>query len=253
MAGFNAILENIHPDEDAVAKRQARGYPPLKPVIDTYAQYLHLEMWMAYLCGLDHAAVVTACALVESTMKSGLYLLRFVDDRCRFNRGAWDQIDGLEFAASANMAKRRGLVTKDEWKHLEWIREHIRNHYMHGATPKWLKDIPPDEFVVGSFETGEVRDAEGTLGDHLPAQRIARVAADRNVCKQVIPLADSLVRQMSERAVAKVEEYKAAHPSQHGIDDLARVLNEMQRKGIDVDRIEVRDQPVDPPPAGGRP
>jgi hypothetical protein len=31
------------------------------------------------------------------------------------------------------------------------------------------------------------------------------------------------------------------------------VLNEMQRKGIDVDRIEVRDQPVDPPPAGGRP
>jgi hypothetical protein len=253
MPGLNPIMEDIHPDDDTVAQRQAKGYPPLKPVIDTYAQYLHLEMWMAYLCGLDHAAVVTACALVESTTKSGLYLLRFVDDGCKFNRGAWDQIDGLEFAASANIAKSRGLVTKDEWQHLEWIRDHIRNSYMHGATPKWLKDIPPEDFVVGKLETGEVREAEGTLGDHLPAQRIARVAADRNVCKRVIPLADSLVRRMNERAVAKIEEYRAAHPSSHGVDDLPPLLAEFKRKAIDVDRIVAGRRLDEPPSTGERP
>ncbi len=248
MAGFNPIMEDIHSDDDAVAKRQAKGYPPLKPVIDQYAQYLHLEMWMAYLCGLDHAAVVTACALVESTMKAGLYLLRFVENGCKFDRAVWDEIDALEFGRAANMAKSRGLVTKDEWTHLEWMREHIRNDYMHGATPKWLKDLPPDNFVVGDLATGEVRDAEGTLGDHLPAQRVARVAADRNVCKQVVPLADSLVRVMSKQAVTKVEEFKRANPSQHGLEDITSLLDEMQRKGIEVDRVLLRDLPSIPPP-----
>lgn len=243
MAGFNSIMEEIHPDDDVVAKRQANGYPPLKPMVDQFAMYLHLEMWMAYLNGLDHAAVVTACALVESTMKSGLFLLRFVESGCKFDRAMWDQIDALEFASAANMAKSCGLVTKDEWKQLEWMREHIRNDYMHGATPKWLKNISADDFVVANLATGEVRDAAGTLGDHLPAQRIARIAADRNVCNQVVPMADSLVRLMSKRAVAQVEEFKAAHPSQHGPEDLTKVLDEMLRRGIDVGRIFVRDLP----------
>lgn len=241
--GLNPLLEDIHPDNGVVARRQARGFPPLKPPLDHYTAYLHLEMWLSYLKGLDHAAVVTACALLESTLKSALYLLHHAKAEFAFDRVAWDSIDELEFGRAASMAKSKGLVTKEEWQQLEWFREHIRNDYMHGATPKWLKDKPADDFVQAELETGEVKEAEGTLGDHFVPQRIARVAADRNACNEVVPAADRLVRIISANALANVEQYKREHPSSATVKQLEQVLENIQKQGMDVNTLIMSDIP----------
>ena len=243
--GINPIIESIHPDDDVVARRQHRGFPPLKPPLDHYTAYLHLEMWLSYLNGLDHAAVVAACALLESTLKSALYMLRHVEADLEFDRATWDSLDELEFGRAANMAKSKGLVTKEEWEQLEWFREHIRNDYMHGATPKWLKDKPADDFVQGELESGKVKEAEGTLGDHFVPQRIARVAADRNACNEVVPAADRLVRVMSGNALAKLEQYKRDHPSSTTVKQVEQVLDSIQKQGMDVDTLIMSDVPKD--------
>ncbi len=244
-AGLNPIMENIHPDDDVVARRQAKGYPPLKPVIDQYCIYLHLEMWLCYLHGLDHAAVVTACALLESTMKAALYLLHHVNARLEFDRAEWDKIDQLEFGNAAGMAKARGLVSKEEWEQLDWFRKYIRTDYMHGATPKWLKEYSADDFVKGDLNTGEVSDAEGTLGDHLVPQRIARLTADRDVCHQVVTGADRLVRVMSANSVAKVEQHKRDHPASTTVKKVEEVLENIQKQGMNVDTVILSDVPTD--------
>ena len=246
-AGLNPIMEDLHPDKDLVARRQAKGYPPLKPAIDHYAAYLHLEMWLSYLNGLDHAAVVTACALLESTLKSALYLLHHVDAGFEFDRKAWDAIDEADFGKVANMAKSKGLVTKEEWEKLEWFREHIRNDYMHGATPKWLKEYPADEFLKADVKTGEVSGAGGTLGDHLVPQRIVRVRADRDVCDEVVPLADRLVRVISANALAKVEKYKRDNPSSTTVTQLEQVLDNIQKQGLNVGCVIMSEVPEDLP------
>jgi hypothetical protein len=46
---MNPILEQIYPDDNVVARRRDRGFPPLTPPADQYTTYLHLEMWLCYL------------------------------------------------------------------------------------------------------------------------------------------------------------------------------------------------------------
>lgn len=236
-SGMNPIMEQIHPDDDVVARRQAKGYPRLEPVFDTYSEYLHLEMWLCYLTGLDHAAVVTACALTEASLKASLYMLDFVDAGCKFDRTTWDAIDGMEFGRAANLAKTKGLVTKAEWRELEWIREQIRNAYMHGGTPGWLKDASPADFVAVDVGTGNMRELEGTLGDYLVPQRLARVAADRNACNKVVPFVDGLVRLLTGRALAALDEYRRAHPNEVTEEQLKQVIASARAKGLDLDGV----------------
>jgi len=138
---MNPILERIYPDKTVLARRQLRGLVPLIPCTDTFVAYLHEEMRQCYLNGHDHATLVTACALIDFAVKDAIEFEMFVKAECVFNADEWDKIDKLRFGDVINMAKRRGIVTKEEWKQLDWIREHIRNVYMHGQTPDWIKGV----------------------------------------------------------------------------------------------------------------
>ncbi len=145
---MNEILESIYPDKNVVARRRAMPFPPLLPRSDLFSAYLHEEMRQCYLNGNDHAALVTACALIDSTIKDAIEFERFVKADCVFNPDEWDRIDALEFGDAINMAKRRGIIRKDEWKKLEWLRKHIRNVYMHGQTPHWRQCKPSSNLCL---------------------------------------------------------------------------------------------------------
>lgn len=200
-------------------------------------------MWLCYLNGLDHAAVVTACALVELSVKSAVYTNSFVEADCTFDSAEWDRVESLQFFPLIAEAEKRGVITRDEWEQLDWLRKHIRNVYMHGAAPNWLKDQEAEGVVVGDLETGDVSEQNIKLRDDLTLQRQYRIAADRNACNEVIPLADHYARTLARRSLERLEAWKAANPSKPTIDQVQRVIANMQKQGLEADRPIIRDIP----------
>jgi hypothetical protein len=242
---MNPILESLYPDESVVARRRARGFPRLDPVPDQYTAYLHLEMWLCFLNGLDHAALVISCALVDFAVKNAVYYKAYVDAGCKFDPNQWDNVDGLEFGNVIGRAKTQGVVTKEQWQQLEWLREHVRNVYMHGATPEWLKDKAMSGVIVGNLDTGEVEERTVKLRENLSLQREARIRADRNACNEVIPIVDGLVRVLARGIVLRLEDWRTKNPSTAIKAQVDRILENMHKQGLEVDQIVMRDIPPD--------
>lgn len=210
---MNPILEHRYADDDVVLRRQKRGFPRLTNVAEEYLAFLHMEMAQCWLQGLDHAAILTACSLIEYTVKNALYAKKFVDDQCVFDRRVWDEIDGLDYSKAINWAKSQGVVTKDEWTFLEHVRDKIRNHYMHGATPDWLKDMHAPGVISADLATGEWKQHTAPLGDDLPLQRVFRMIADRNTCNQFVPRTHDIVDAISSRASKRLDDWRTANPT----------------------------------------
>ncbi len=212
-------------------------------------------MRQCYLNGNDHAALVTACALLDSGVKDAIYFKVFVKANCVFDPGQWDTIDALEFGPAINLAKREGVVSKQEWKDLDWIRQHIRNVYMHGQTPEWIKD-ENETFVEGNLETGEAREVSVRVRDNIVLQRYIRICADRNICDRVVGLVDWFVRTLNQRAVEQLEEWKTANPFRPTEEQVKRAIRTMQGMGWDKGVIAMSELPDDvpaPPGQSGRP
>lgn len=245
---MNKILENLYPDKDIVARRRGQPIPPLLPRTDLFSGYLHEEMRQCYLNGNDHAAIVTACALIDSTIKDAIHMQAFTKADCVFDPDVWDKIDAMKFGQAINMAKRRGIVTKDEWKKLEWLREHIRNVYMHGETPHWIKD-KKDTVMIGDLDTGKVEKVTVNVREDIVLQRTVRIVADRNVCEQVVALVDGFARMLNTRSIKDLEEWKKMNASKPTREQVDRVLRSMQKQGLEADLIITADYPDDAPAA----
>lgn len=247
---MNEILEALYPDKAIFARRQATSLLSLSPRMDMFSAYLHEEMRQCYLNGHDHAALVTACALLDFAVKDAIHFNLFVEADCIFNPDEWDKIDALKFGEAANLAKTRGIVSKQEWKKLEWVREHIRNVYMHGQTPHWIKD-KNDKIIEGNLETGEVREVTVSARENIVLQRNVRIVADRNVCDQVVRLVDWFVRTLNGRALRRLDEWKKANPSKPTYQQVDRILQSMREEGLNANLITTADYPDDMPSAVG--
>jgi len=94
---MNEILENLYPDKEVMARRGAQPFLPLLPRSDLFSAYLHEEMRQCYLNGNDHAALVTACVLIDSSVKDAIQFDSFVKADFVFSPGEWDKIDALKF------------------------------------------------------------------------------------------------------------------------------------------------------------
>ncbi len=215
-----------------------------------FSAYLHEEMRQCYLNGHDHAALVTACALLDFAVKDAIHFKLFVEADCVFNPDEWDKIDALKFGQAVNRAKRCGIVSKEEWKKLEWVRQHIRNVYMHGQTPNWIKD-KQDTVIEGDLETGELREVTTSARENIVLQRNVRIVADRNICDDVVMLVDRLVRTLNTRSLRRLEEWKKVNVSKPTYEQVDRILQSMREKGLDADLITTRDYPDDIPPSSG--
>jgi len=229
---MNAIMESLYPDKGVVLRRRERGLQPLDPQTDTFSAYLHEEMRVCYLNGHDHAALVTGCALIDFAVKDAIEFDEFVKAGCVFNPETWDEIDVLQFGTSINRAKRRGLINRDEGHQLQWLRKHVRNVYMHGQTPHWVKDKDGDS-LEGNLETGEIQERKGKTRDNIVLQRLARIAGDRNICDDVVHLIDKLVRALAARAMHALQEYRSRHPTTAPSNEqLGRILQSMKERNI---------------------
>ncbi len=249
---MNEILENLYPDKDVVARRRSRPFPQLLPRMDLFSGYVHEEMRQCYLNGHDHAALVTACALIESTIKDAIHHDAFVKADCVFNADEWDKIDGMTFAKAVNMAKSHRIVTKDEWEKLEWFRKHIRNVYMHGQTADWIKD-KDDTVFKGDLQTGEVDRVQVSVREDIVLQRLIRIGADRNVCDMVVALVDGFVRVLTMRSIKALEEWKKENASKPTREQVERALENMQKKGLEAGFIITADYADDVPVAPEEP
>lgn len=245
---MNHILENLYPDKDVLARRQRQPFQQLLPRMDLFSGYLHEEMRQCYLNGHDHAALVMACVLIESTIKDAIHFDRFVKAGCVFNPDMWDEIDGKTFSQTTNLAESRGLVTKDEWNDLDWLRKHIRNVYMHGQTPHWIKD-KDDTVIRGDFDTGEVEEVTVRVRDDIVLQRHVRIVADRNVCEMVVALVDGFARVLTARSMKALDAWKQENPSSPTYKQVVRVLENMKKQGLEVDLLITACEPPDVPAA----
>lgn len=143
------------------------------------------------------------------------------------------------------MAKRRGIVTKAEWKQLEWIRTEIRNVYIHGETPRWIKDKTVT-FVKGDLDTGEAVEVTCRVRDDIVLQQQFRIVADRNVCNGVIRLVDKIVRKLVAGEVKVSEEWQRENGSKPTREQVDRVLDTIRQKGLNQgDLIVMNDYPDD--------
>lgn len=242
---MNGVMERLYPDGDAVARRRAQPFPRLVPATDMFTAYLHEEMRQCYLNGHDHAALVSGCALVESAVKAAIYWDEYVKTGGVFDRAVWDKIDKREFGNAIGLAKRRGVVSKDLHKKLDWVRKHIRNVYMHGETPPWLKNEQLDDVVVANMKTGKARQEDVCLGDNFELQRVMRLKADRDTCQEVIPLIDRVVRTIVNGSVEKLQRWRDADPFKPSRRHVVQMLDAMKRMGADADTILMSEIPDD--------
>jgi len=145
------------------------------------------------------------------------------------------------------MAKSRRVITKEEFEKLEWLRENVRNVYLHGQTPHWIKD-KEDEIIEGDFETGEVKEITVKVRDNLVLQRHIRICADRNICEMVVALVDGFARVLTTRSIRKLETWKEkkghAKPTREQVE---RTLRNMQEKGLEAELFITSDYPNDVP------
>ena len=246
---MNFVLEevfgNFRKDIDVVKERNEHALDvlPTGPALDAYTAFLHEEMRQCYLQGLDHAAIVMACALLEFTIKADIYFEEYLKAGRQFDQAKWNEIESKEFAKLINWAKSLGLISKNGHKMLESFRVSVRNNYMHGSTPKRVKQTKLQVFE-GNWQTGEAKIREIELGTDLALQRMYRVAYDRMQCEQVIPFVDQAVREHVANMNVKLGECEKKHPSPvASIEDLDAMMEKMKAQGFDGGMALIREVP----------
>lgn len=249
---MNFVLEGIvnqfSPGEDTIADRNKCPIPvlPMSPALDAYTAYLHEEMRQSYLNGLDHAAIVTACALLEYTLKEAVYSeLHFRDER-KFNKVKWNEVESKDFSTIMNWAKSLGILSKAGHKQLESFRNTVRNNYMHGTTPDRVKKTKWQVFD-GNWKTGEVELREIELNEDLSLQRMCRLVYDRMQCAPVVEFVDKAVRDFLENRNLALKKWEEDHPGQKPTrEQFDTVLTKLRDHGFEDGMAITRDLPIDP-------
>lgn len=142
---MNFVMENtfkmFFPDASLLDERRKNPPPvlPMGPALDAYTAFLHEEMRQCYLQGLDHAAIVTACAVLEFTIKAAIFFEEDIKAGREFDQAKWDEIEGMEFSPLISRARSVGIITKDGHRVLDGFRKAVRNNYMHGA--RWRFEL----------------------------------------------------------------------------------------------------------------
>lgn len=235
---MNFVMEKFskmfQPNVDVVGTRSKNPIPPLTmtKALDAYTAYLHEEMRQAYLQGLDHAAIVVACSLLEYAIKSSLYYEEFVKAGHKFSQGKWDEIEAKEFGEVINWAKRSGLISKEEHKRLESFRKAVRNFYMHGSTPDQVKRTVLPTYV-GDLRSGDVQKDDIDVATNLPLQRIVRIAFDRQQCDSVVRFVDMAVRKVLDRKDARIAEAESTNKADSPTDaQFKTIIDKLTKAGV---------------------
>ena len=233
---MNRVMESIFQQvagiTDVLAKRAANPIPDLVPAHDPFMAYLHEEMRQCYASGLDHAAILMACSLIEYFIKHLTYHDCFLKANRVFSPEKWDEIDAKDWSEAISYAKALGIITKRGWKRLDSFRDSIRNYYMHGSTPDHIKKMEPQVYVA-NWQTGEASQQAVRLSEDISLQRIFRIIEDRRTCESAVRFADEVARGGAIFEEARIREYEEKNPpATPSKEQLDKVLEAMRTAGF---------------------
>lgn len=194
--------------------------------------YLYEEMRQSFLSGHDHATIVTACALLEYTLKSAVFAEHHLKNGRKFDRAKWDLIDGMTTEQIIKHAGTVGIVDKSLKKRLISFNNTIRKQYMHGSTPAGLKDHKMS-VLQASLITGDVGRVSIDVGDDIVMQRMLRVTLDRDACEHVVRFVFVVVQFLADQKHAKVTEWKSRNaPFVPTVEQMKRAADNLENAGI---------------------
>jgi hypothetical protein len=221
-------------DENPIRQVALRHYPPADPTrranppavdeaADGYLKLIAHDVFLCYRLGLDHAAIVTACTLVEMAIKTAVVFFIALDKGLKPNHQDWLPTDRKTLDPLARYARTilKG-VPKDFWESVDEFKREYRDVYLHGAVSESLlrRRVTVDTIDIN---TGVISKQEVTLRDSISLQRQFRPHHDRDVVDAVVEFAIFVVNSMTAQMQIRFATWHAAERNAGRTADPRRV------------------------------
>lgn len=173
------------------------GWPEFDPLRDEISKCL--------ICDLCQAAITLTNHLLENFLKTMLVYNDSIQNNHKTNqldlltfRPSVDKYDGKDLAVTLGQAKRKGLISKDQWTLLDQYRNDFRNAYSHAEKKKIFKDTRVDaKFVRIENNQMDLSDSVKTLLIDLPfGQGIAQVILSKELAFDYFISVDKIIRDV---------------------------------------------------------
>lgn len=223
MVDILELLAQANPElfADPTKKRAAKPVRPLPDYVDSFDAYLHKQMRICYMQGIDHAAILMACALIEFTLKSVIHFYKLLDSDKNFNPKVWKKLDKQTLGKLIPQARKLKILTKKQENILTKFNINVRTKWMHGATPPQARIVMPKVMDM-NYVTGEVNLGPVNPDENIVIQRLIRCFIDRLWAERIVLTIDREVRAIHKKA-DKVhakwkKKNKSSPPTQEQLD-----------------------------------
>ena len=171
--------------------------------------YLHEEMRQCFRTCLNHAAVLTANALLEAVLRQAIYDAKGPKEP-KLNANLWEKLQKSSLSHLIDDTVSCGKITDKEGKKLHEARNLIRNAYQHGRFPDEVKKSVPVPAIKVQLSTGTT---EQTVVDPSKNPSLAGVVLmlyDRSQMPAWALHIDKLTRRLMARHIKAVKDGKYA-------------------------------------------
>jgi hypothetical protein len=180
------------------------GWPEFDPLRD--------EITKCLICDLCQASITLTNHLLEDFLKTILIYHDTISNNNKKTdldllvfRPSVDTYDGLDLAQTLGRAKRKGIITKKQWKLLEKFREDYRNAYSHAEKKKIFKDMTINANKV-KLENNQINVSDSNetlLVDLIMGQGLVQVILSKKIAFDYFISVDNVIRDVIKRFLKK--------------------------------------------------
>lgn len=166
------------------------------------------EISKCLICDLCQAAITLTNHLLESFLKTMLIYHETITNRDKNDNDLLtmfkpnvDKFDGLDLSQTLGRAKRKGLITKKQWKVLDGYRDNFRNAYSHAEKKKIFKDLTIGTNIV-ELENNQLNTSDYNqtpIIDVLFGQGIAQTFLSKKIAFDYFISVDTIIRNALDR------------------------------------------------------
>lgn len=124
------------------------------PFAEPRVRMLYFEAHYLTTFGFFNASIVISCILLEALLKEILFFRDNITE-------------DMTFSEAIKKCKKRDYITEDEAKWLRFVKDNIRNWYVHSNIEKIAKDVGFQAWYV-DLKTGEIGE-KVLFGDEMRA------------------------------------------------------------------------------------
>ena len=205
---------------------------------DLFIRYLHEEMRCCYLLGIDHAAIVMACVLVERSLKLGILTELNRPGIQPLSSERINEVEEKPLADCANWAKSLGLLDKQGCKQIDKFRDLVRNVWLHGRTAEYVKETMVPMHVLNP-KTQQIRAEVRRSGDSVLLMQLGQIRADTQHVEECVLLAHGLSAALEATHLARDSVCRLQHDPHYSEaahrECLDRLKDIMKNMGFVVD------------------